>query len=115
MKSTREMLTELGACKEGVEWASGKSFDEIWDTCENPLWLIWLGSRLGVQLDIHALAREFFVDITESGKFGALTFAHRVGEEILDRGGSPAVLLAYVKAATKVDRLREAFNVYAYQ
>ena len=40
-----ELLTKLNACSEAQEWAQGKTFEEIYTTCERGDWLNWLFSR----------------------------------------------------------------------
>ena len=36
------LLKELGACKEAVRWARGKSLAEAWEQCAEPSWMMWL-------------------------------------------------------------------------
>lgn len=40
-----EHLRELGACREGLYFADGKSADEVWATCHRPDWLSWWRAR----------------------------------------------------------------------
>jgi hypothetical protein len=44
---SKSLLHKLGACKEGLEWARGKSWHEQWDTCENSGWMLWALDKLG--------------------------------------------------------------------
>ena len=38
-------LISLGACNEAKDWALGKSWQEIYDTCHRGDWLLWLYRR----------------------------------------------------------------------
>lgn len=38
----QEFLEQEDACQPAQEWAQDKSFQEIWDTCGKPSWLMWL-------------------------------------------------------------------------
>lgn len=37
-----EKLKELHACEDAVEWAEGKTWQEVYQTCERGDWLAWL-------------------------------------------------------------------------
>ena len=55
MKNTiDELLTQLRACKEAKDWAKGKTFEEVYTTCERGEWLNWLFSRTNPE-DIQLL------------------------------------------------------------
>ena len=45
MKFT-DKLKELNACKEAIEWADGKTWEECYNTCERGDWLAWLFEKL---------------------------------------------------------------------
>ena len=38
----KKLLLSLNACNESVEWAEGKSWQGIFDTCHRGDWLLWL-------------------------------------------------------------------------
>jgi len=38
----KKLLIWLNACDEAMEWADGKSWKEIFDTCNRGGWLLWL-------------------------------------------------------------------------
>ena len=40
-----QLLNNLGACTEAKEWADGKSWQEVYDTCHRGDWLLWLYHR----------------------------------------------------------------------
>ena len=40
-----ELLIELRACKEAKIWAQGKTFEEVYTTCERGEWLCWLFAK----------------------------------------------------------------------
>ena len=41
----KELLIKLDACKEAIEWAADKSWEEIYNTCHRGDWLLWLFKR----------------------------------------------------------------------
>ena len=40
-----QLLNNLGACTEAKEWAVGRSWQEVYDTCHRGDWLLWLYRR----------------------------------------------------------------------
>ena len=49
----KTLLTQLKACKEAIEWAGDKSWEEIYNTCHRGDWLLWLFAKTnpaGLQL-----------------------------------------------------------------
>ena len=40
-----ELLTKLNACDEARDWAQGKTFVEVYTTCERGDWLCWLFAK----------------------------------------------------------------------
>ena len=40
-----ELLIELRACRAAKEWAQGKTFEEVYTTCERGEWLCWLFAK----------------------------------------------------------------------
>ena len=38
----QKLLGSLGACREAIRWAGNKSWEEIYKTCNNGEWLLWL-------------------------------------------------------------------------
>jgi hypothetical protein len=48
MKSTKDILTKLGACSEAVKWAVRKTHKRAWETCERGDWLLWIAAKLNV-------------------------------------------------------------------
>ena len=45
MKTIDQLLTKLDACQEAKEWAKGKTFVEIYNTCHRGDWLNWLFAK----------------------------------------------------------------------
>ena len=41
-----KLLRKLGACDAAREWAKGKDLHEVWTTCEQGDWLLWLAGRM---------------------------------------------------------------------
>lgn len=39
-------LREIRACDEAKEWATGKSFEEVWTTCDRGDWMLWLAKKM---------------------------------------------------------------------
>ena len=42
----KQLLSELRACSDAIEWAEGKDLKTAWDTCERGDWLLWLAGRM---------------------------------------------------------------------
>ena len=49
-----QLLTKLNACREAQDWAKGKTFVEVYNTCYRGDWLCWLFSRTNPE-DIQLL------------------------------------------------------------
>jgi hypothetical protein len=45
MKTLAEYLIEYDACTDARQWAEGKSWQEVYDTCDRVDWLLWLFVR----------------------------------------------------------------------
>jgi len=56
MKSTKDILTELGACAEAVKWAGRKTPKKAWETCKRGDWLLWIADKLNVGRKLLVLA-----------------------------------------------------------
>ena len=57
-KNMKELLIKLEACKEVIEWAGDKSWEEIYNTCHRGDWLLWLHNRTNKEdLQIRTLAK----------------------------------------------------------
>jgi hypothetical protein len=41
----KELLKKLNACESATEWAEGKSWEEVYNTCHRGDWLLWLFQR----------------------------------------------------------------------
>lgn len=51
-----EKLEELEACEGATEWAQGKDWPEIIETCHRGDWLLWLAKRVDVDRKLVVLA-----------------------------------------------------------
>jgi len=56
MKSTKDILTKLGACPEAVKWAGRKTHKKAWGTCQRGDWLLWIAGKLNVDRKLLVLA-----------------------------------------------------------
>lgn len=45
MTNLNELLTNLDACDPAKQWATNKSWNEIYTTCDRGNWLLWLFAR----------------------------------------------------------------------
>ena len=41
----KKLLIELKACKEAIDWADGKTWPELFETCHRGDWLLWLFAK----------------------------------------------------------------------
>ena len=55
MKSTKDILTKLGACTEAVKWAGRKTPKKAWETCKRGDWLLWIAGKLNVDRKLLVL------------------------------------------------------------
>jgi hypothetical protein len=53
MKTFIELLKELNACRQAIEWANGKTIEEVVKDCHRGDWLLWLAFK--IQIDIKPL------------------------------------------------------------
>jgi hypothetical protein len=42
----KKLLSDLGACSDGVEWAKGKTLAKVWATLERADWMLWLIGKM---------------------------------------------------------------------
>ena len=42
----KELLRELDACAEGVQWVNDKTLEEAWAICHRGDWMLWLYAKL---------------------------------------------------------------------
>jgi len=56
MKTTKAILTEVGACHEAVKWAGRKTHKRAWETCKRGDWLLWIAGKFDVDRKLLVLA-----------------------------------------------------------
>lgn len=56
MKTFKELLIELDACEEAVDWAEDKTVEEVVEQCHRGDWLLWLADRVDIGLQPLTLA-----------------------------------------------------------
>jgi hypothetical protein len=56
MKTTKTILTELGACPEAVRWAGRKTPKKAWETCNHGDWLLWVAGKIDIDRKLIVLA-----------------------------------------------------------
>ena len=54
METIDQLLIELNACEEARNWAQGKTFEEVYTTCDRGEWLNWLFNKTNPE-DIQLL------------------------------------------------------------
>jgi len=59
MKTIEQLLKELNACNNAIEWADNKSIEEIVKTCHRGDWLLWLAEKVNVPLQELILAKGY--------------------------------------------------------
>ena len=45
-KEFQNLLNELDACHEAIEWSKGKDFLTVWKTCQRGDWMLWLAKKM---------------------------------------------------------------------
>ena len=48
MKTFKDLLIELKACKEACEWAGDKTIEQVVADCHRGDWLLWLGKKIDI-------------------------------------------------------------------
>jgi len=57
MKTFKELLIELNACKEAINWAKDKTIEETVAQCERGEWLLWLAQEIEIDKRKLTLAK----------------------------------------------------------
>ena len=57
MKTFKQLLTELYACKEAREWAQDMPIEEVVNTCHRGDWLLWLAKKIDIDKRKLTLAK----------------------------------------------------------
>lgn len=70
-------LISYGACDPAIVWCGKKSWKTIYETCPNPLWILWLYKRTNKDDDrglasAKAAVASFFLDYLENDSFKIL-------------------------------------------
>jgi hypothetical protein len=125
VKTIAEILTELGACPDAIDWAKGRDDPETaWKTCERGDWLLWIAAEIGVRRQDVAgaackcarLALEYIkpgedrplkaIEITESWTKGKSTI-----DQVRKTKRAAAYATAYATAVASADY--DAYASYA--
>jgi len=57
MKTLKELLIELRACKEALDWADDKTIEQVVEQCHRGDWLLWLAQKVDIGLQPLTLAK----------------------------------------------------------
>lgn len=57
MKTFKQYLELLSACKNAIEWAGDKTIEQVVADCHRGDWLLWLAKECGVELQPLTLAK----------------------------------------------------------
>ncbi len=57
MKTLKELLIELRACEEALDWADDKTIEKVVEECHRGDWLLWLAHKLELELKPLTLAK----------------------------------------------------------
>ena len=121
MKTTKAILTELGACSEAVKWAGRKTHKQAWETCKRGDWLLWIADRFDVDRKLLVLAAcgcartvLKYVPVGEDRPRIAIETAEAWtrGEAMIDQVRSAAYAAAYAAYAA-ADAASAAHALYA--
>ena len=55
--SLRKKLLKINACGEGMEWLADQTAEDAWATCQRGDWMLWAGSRCGVDLQTITITK----------------------------------------------------------
>jgi hypothetical protein len=113
MKTFKELLIELRACKEACEWAADKTSEQVIAECHRGDWLLWLAKKLDVDFHLLTLAKGHCANtvrhlLKDERSIAAVDAAIAFGEGKITREDLTA---AYAADATYADA---AYAVAAY-
>ena len=124
MKTFKELLIELSACKDAIIWASNKTIEEVVKECHRGDWFLWLGRKINLPLKeitlakarcaktvIHLMKDERSIKAVEVAERFGLGLATR---EELDAAASYASAAAYASAAYAASAAAAAAAAAAY-
>ena len=57
MKTLKELLIELRACQQALDWADDKKIEQVVERCHRGDWLLWLAHRVDIGLQPLTLAK----------------------------------------------------------
>lgn len=57
MKTFKELLIELNACEEAIDWADDMPIEEVVEKCHRGDWLLWLAQKVDIGLQPLTLAK----------------------------------------------------------
>ena len=57
MKTFKQLLIELGACKEAREWAQDMPIEEVVQSCQRGDWLLWIAQKVDIDKRKLTLAK----------------------------------------------------------
>ena len=57
MKTFKQLLIQLDACKEAIEWAEDKTIEQVVKECHRGDWLLWLAQKVDIGLQPLTLAK----------------------------------------------------------
>jgi hypothetical protein len=57
MKTLKELLIELNACQEALDWAEDKKIEQVVEQCHRGDWLLWLAHKVDIGLQPLTLAK----------------------------------------------------------
>jgi hypothetical protein len=106
----QELLKKHAACEEAVEWAKGKSWEEVYNSCHRGDWLLWLFKktnpddlRLLTLAKGHCAATVLHLMEDERSKaavHAAIDFGNGViDREALDNAAASAYAASYAASA----------------
>jgi len=116
----KDLLRKLNACTEAYKWAGDKSVEEIVSTCHRGDWLLWLASKIDVDIQPLTLAKGHCANtvrhlMKDERSINAVDVAIKFGEgkasrkELSDAAaaaayGAAAAAAAYAAAADAAKR-----------
>ncbi len=123
-RSIADVLDDLGACNEAIEWAEGQDDPRAaWESCERGDWLLWICGKLDVdrRLLVTAACRcaRLALRYVPSGEYRPLIAIEMAeawirGEATIDQVRNAAdAAYAYASAASAAAAASAAYAAYA--
>jgi hypothetical protein len=126
MKTFKELLRDLDACKEARDWAADKTIEQVIQDCHRGDWMLWLAKKIDIDIRLLTLAKGRCAEtvihlMTDDRSKAAVKAAIDYGNGLISdselnaaaAAAYAAAYAAYAAAAAAADAADAAYAAYA--